>query len=35
LFCLIPLTVTSLASVGLFFYPDVLLQLVRQTLTGG
>jgi multicomponent Na+:H+ antiporter subunit D len=35
LFCLIPLTVTALASVGLFFYPDVLLQLVRQTLTGG
>jgi multicomponent Na+:H+ antiporter subunit D len=35
LFCLIPLTVTALASVGLFFYPDLLLQLVRQTLTGG
>jgi multicomponent Na+:H+ antiporter subunit D len=35
LFCLIPLTITALASVGLFFYPDVLLQLVRQTLTGG
>jgi multicomponent Na+:H+ antiporter subunit D len=35
LFCLIPLTITALASVGLFFFPDVLLQLVRQALAGG
>lgn len=32
LFCLIPLTVTALLSVGLFFFPDVLLRLVQQAL---
>jgi multicomponent Na+:H+ antiporter subunit D len=32
LYCLIPLCITALLSLGLFFYPDVLLQLVRQAL---
>ncbi len=32
LFCLIPLVVTALMSLGLFFFPGVLLHLVRQAL---
>lgn len=35
LFCLIPLVTTALVSAGLFFFPGLLLQLVRQTLAGG
>ncbi|ALC14976.1 multisubunit sodium/proton antiporter, MrpD subunit [Desulfuromonas soudanensis] len=32
LLCLIPLSVTALCSVGLFFYPDIFLQLVHRAL---
>ncbi|WP_225911576.1 monovalent cation/H+ antiporter subunit D family protein [Desulfuromonas versatilis] len=32
LLCLIPLSVTALGSLALFFFPDVLLQLIRQAL---
>ncbi len=32
LFCLIPLCLTALASLGLFFYPDLFLSLVRTAL---
>jgi multicomponent Na+:H+ antiporter subunit D len=32
LLCLIPLSVTTLCSVGLFFYPDIFLQLVHRAL---
>jgi len=31
-FCLIPLSVTALASLGLFFYPDLFLRLARMAL---
>jgi multicomponent Na+:H+ antiporter subunit D len=32
LFCLVPLCVTALLSVGLFFYPDLFLRLAKQAL---
>ncbi len=32
LLCLVPLSVTALGSLALFFFPDVLLQLIRQAL---
>jgi multicomponent Na+:H+ antiporter subunit D len=32
LFCLIPLSVTALVSLALFFFPDTLLQLARMAL---
>jgi len=32
LFCLVPLSVTALASLALFFFPDTLLQLARMAL---
>ena len=32
IFCLLPLTVTALCSVGLFFYPTVFLQLIQKAL---
>jgi multicomponent Na+:H+ antiporter subunit D len=32
LFCLVPLTITALGSVGLFFYPDLFLSLARMAL---
>ncbi|MEZ4601163.1 MAG: monovalent cation/H+ antiporter subunit D family protein [Syntrophotaleaceae bacterium] len=34
LFCLIPLVITALLSLVLFFFPGILLQLVRQALGG-
>jgi multicomponent Na+:H+ antiporter subunit D len=30
LFCLVPLSVTALVSLALFFYPDTLLKLARM-----
>jgi multicomponent Na+:H+ antiporter subunit D len=32
IFCLLPLTVTALCSVALFFYPTVFLQLIQKAL---
>jgi multicomponent Na+:H+ antiporter subunit D len=32
LLCLIPLSVTALGSLSLFFYPDLFLRLIRQAL---
>jgi multicomponent Na+:H+ antiporter subunit D len=30
IFCLVPLSVTALVSLALFFYPDILLKLARM-----